>query len=158
MLDRRDHCTFITSLIWLLFGKRSADDVTFKLAPVYERKGIRSAHTAAEGFDLERQVVVTADEEVPYDRLVVSLVLARRSRRSRVSGPNTATPNRSAISTMPRMPAKPGSDFSRTRGRELSVLPRAIGVFGATVQVPHPPPATTQKAFLATRKRGLTVV
>ena len=61
VLDRRDHCTFITSLIWLPFGKRSADEVTFKLAPVYERKGIRFAHTAAEGFDLERQVVVTAD-------------------------------------------------------------------------------------------------
>jgi sulfide:quinone oxidoreductase len=72
VLDRRDHFTFIPSLIWLPFGKRSAEDVTFKLAPVYERKGIRFANTAAEGFDLERQVVITAGDEIAYDRLVIA--------------------------------------------------------------------------------------
>ena len=72
VLDRRDHFTFIPSLIWLPFGKRSAADVTFKLAPVYERKGIRFANTAAEGFDLARQVVLTAGDEIPYDRLVIA--------------------------------------------------------------------------------------
>ncbi len=72
VLDRRDHFTFIPSLIWLPFGKRSAKDVTFKLAPVYERKGIRFVHAAAESFDLERGFVLTADGEIPYDRLVVA--------------------------------------------------------------------------------------
>ena len=72
VLDRRDHFTFIPSLIWLPFGKRSAKDVTFKLAPVYERKGIRFVHAPADGFDLERRVVLTADGEIPYDRLVIA--------------------------------------------------------------------------------------
>ena len=40
VLDPRDHFTFIPSLIWLPFGLRDADDVTFPLEPLYERKGI----------------------------------------------------------------------------------------------------------------------
>jgi NADH dehydrogenase FAD-containing subunit len=72
VLDRRDHFTFIPSLIWLPFGKRSAADITFKLAPVLERKGIAFVHAAADGFDLERRVVVAGDREFPYDRLVIA--------------------------------------------------------------------------------------
>ena len=58
------------------------------------RTGLRAQghplpHTAAEGFDLERQVVVTADGEVPYDRSSLQPALAWRSRRSRVSGPKS---------------------------------------------------------------------
>ena len=72
VLNRRDHFTFIPSLIWLPFGKRSAADVTFKLAPVLERKGIRFVHAAADRFDLERRVVVAGDVEYPYDRVVIA--------------------------------------------------------------------------------------
>ena len=35
VLDPRDHFTFIPSLIWLPFGARKAEDVTFKLEPMY---------------------------------------------------------------------------------------------------------------------------
>lgn len=72
VLDRRDHFTFIPSLIWLPFGKRSAKDVTFALEPVLAKKGIRFVHAGADRFDLERRVVVAGETEHPYDRLVVA--------------------------------------------------------------------------------------
>jgi sulfide:quinone oxidoreductase len=41
VLDPRESLTFIPSLIWLPFGIRTPDDITFPLAPLYEDKGIR---------------------------------------------------------------------------------------------------------------------
>ncbi|MEZ5102106.1 MAG: FAD-dependent oxidoreductase [Thermoleophilia bacterium] len=72
VIDRRDHFTFIPSLIWVPFGIRSAEDVTFPLAPMYERKGIRFVHDRVERVDLEAQTVVAANGEHPYDRLLVA--------------------------------------------------------------------------------------
>ena len=73
VLDPRDHFTFIPSLIWLPFGTRSAEDVTFKLAPMYEKKGIRFINQAATSIDTETHTVTTADgEELDYDRLLVA--------------------------------------------------------------------------------------
>ena len=72
VLDRRDHFTFIPSLIWLPFGARQASDVTFKLAPVLERKGIRFVHAAADRIDPDRRVVIAGGTEYGYDRLVVA--------------------------------------------------------------------------------------
>ena len=46
VLDPRDHFTFIPSLIWLPFGLRQPDDITFPLAPLYESKGIRASATS----------------------------------------------------------------------------------------------------------------
>jgi sulfide:quinone oxidoreductase len=42
VLDRRADFTFIPSLVWLPFGKRQPEDITFPLAPVYERKASSS--------------------------------------------------------------------------------------------------------------------
>src|ERR1019366_4519221 len=47
VLDPRPDFTFIPSLIWVPFRGREPRDVTFPLAPVYARKGIRFIHEAA---------------------------------------------------------------------------------------------------------------
>ena len=72
VLDPRPAFTFIPSLIWLPFGKRDASDITFPLAPLYERKGIDFRNTAATGFDLGNHVVHTASEDIGYDRLLLA--------------------------------------------------------------------------------------
>jgi sulfide:quinone oxidoreductase len=73
VLDRRADFTFIPSLVWLPFGKRRPKDITFPLAPVYERKGITFRNTAATGFDLENRIVHTDDDQdIPYDKLMLA--------------------------------------------------------------------------------------
>ncbi|MFP5362962.1 MAG: NAD(P)/FAD-dependent oxidoreductase [Thermoleophilia bacterium] len=73
VLDPRADFTFIPSLIWIPFGIREPDDVTFELEPMYEKKGIRFVNEAAQSFDLERRTVTTsAGDEISYDRLLVA--------------------------------------------------------------------------------------
>jgi sulfide:quinone oxidoreductase len=73
VLDPRDDFTFIPSLIWLPFGVRDASDITFPLAPLYERRGIRFVNQAATKIDTEAHVVTTSGgEELTYDRLLVA--------------------------------------------------------------------------------------
>jgi sulfide:quinone oxidoreductase len=72
VLDPRPDFTFIPSLVWLPFGLRDAADITFPLAPLYQRKGIEFRNTAATGFDLDNHVVHTAGEDIGYDRLLLA--------------------------------------------------------------------------------------
>ncbi len=72
VLDPRSDFTFIPSLIWVPFGLRQPDDITFPLAPLYAKKGITFVPEAAEGIDLDRGVVASGSGEHPYDRLVVA--------------------------------------------------------------------------------------
>ena len=72
VLDPRADFTFIPSLIWLPFGLREAKDVTFPLAPMYAKQGIRFINEAATGFDLDARTVTTSSgQELPYDRLML---------------------------------------------------------------------------------------
>ncbi len=73
VLDPRADFTFIPSLIWLPFGMREAKDVTFPLASMYAKQGIRFIHEAATGFDLDARTVRTSSgEELSYDRLMLA--------------------------------------------------------------------------------------
>jgi sulfide:quinone oxidoreductase len=73
VLDPRSDFTFIPSLIWMPFGIRDADDVTFPLAPMYARKGIRFVNEAAARIDPGgRTVTTTGGEEIAYDRLLIA--------------------------------------------------------------------------------------
>jgi sulfide:quinone oxidoreductase len=73
VLDPRDHFTFIPSLIWLPFGIRDAEDITFPLAPLYERKEIRFVDEAAASVDVAAHSVTTASgESIDYDKLLVA--------------------------------------------------------------------------------------
>lgn len=73
VLDPRDHFTFIPSLIWLPFGTRDREDVTFPLAPLYERKGIEFVNEAAAHVDVDAHTVTTdGGREIAYDKLLVA--------------------------------------------------------------------------------------
>jgi sulfide:quinone oxidoreductase len=72
VLDPRPDFTFIPSLIWLPFGLRDAEDVTFPLAPIYQKKGIRFINDAATKIDpAEHTVTTSSGEEMSYDRLFI---------------------------------------------------------------------------------------
>ncbi len=72
VLDPREDFTFIPSLIWVPFGVRKAEDVTFPLAPLYAKKGIRFVNDAASKIDLDARVVTTVGgEELTYDYLFI---------------------------------------------------------------------------------------
>src|SRR6266568_5456334 len=65
VLDPRPDFTFIPSLIWLPFGLRDAEDVTFPLAPLYASKGIRFINEAATKIDLaDHMVTMTSGDEI----------------------------------------------------------------------------------------------
>ncbi len=73
VIEPRDHFTFIPSLIWVPFGMRDPEDVTFKLEPVYTKKGIGFINEWATGFDLDnRKVMTSGGQEVEYDSLLVA--------------------------------------------------------------------------------------
>lgn len=73
VLDPRADFTFIPSLIWVPFGIRDAEDVTFPLAPMYAKKGVRFINEAATGFDLDARIVRTSGgDELRYDRLMLA--------------------------------------------------------------------------------------
>jgi len=73
VLDPHADFTFIPSLIWLPFGMRDAADVTFPLAPMYARKGIRFINEAATSFDLAARTLATSSgQELSYDSLLLA--------------------------------------------------------------------------------------
>lgn len=72
VLDPREKFTFIPSLIWVPFGVRKAEDITFALAPMYARKGIRFVNQAAAKIDLDAHTVTAMDGTViEYDYLFI---------------------------------------------------------------------------------------
>lgn len=73
VVDRRDHFTFIPSLIWVPFGLREPEQITFPLAPLYARHGIDFVHGEAVGFDLEaRAVEMEGAAAIGYERLLIA--------------------------------------------------------------------------------------
>jgi sulfide:quinone oxidoreductase len=73
VIEPRDHFTFIPSLIWVPFGMRDPEDVTFDLEPVYSKKRIGFINEWATGFDLDgRKVMTSGGQEVSYDSLLVA--------------------------------------------------------------------------------------
>lgn len=79
VIDKNDRFTFIPSLIWVPFGWRTAEDVSFPLAPALSRQGIAFLHATAELIDPERQVVEVREpgptndrRELHYDYLLIA--------------------------------------------------------------------------------------
>ena len=68
-----DQFLFTPSLIWLPFGKRERDDLTFPVAPTLEAHGIEFIHAAATDIDpVERSVTLSDGSRRGYDYLVVA--------------------------------------------------------------------------------------
>lgn len=73
VMDPRPRFTFIPSLIWLPFGGRQPDDITFDLAGTYAKKGVRFLNEAAAQIDTSEKTVTTAGgTQLSYERLVVA--------------------------------------------------------------------------------------
>jgi sulfide:quinone oxidoreductase len=64
---------FVPSLIWVAFGRRRVEDITFDIGPVFAKHGVDFIHDEAVQIDAENRVITTAGEQrVPYDYLVVA--------------------------------------------------------------------------------------
>ena len=64
---------FMPSLIWVPFGLRKREDITFPLAPVFEKKGVAFKNLEVARIDLrERFVEDETGAKTPYDYLVIA--------------------------------------------------------------------------------------
>jgi len=73
VISPTDRFLFTPSLIWLPFGARQADDITFPVEPTLTHHDIEFVQAAATGIDPIAQTVTTSDGQVrPFDRLVIA--------------------------------------------------------------------------------------
>jgi sulfide:quinone oxidoreductase len=72
VISASDHFLFNPSLIWLPFGKRRPADITFPVAPTFERHGIEFTHAEATAIDLTSQKVSATSGTYDYDYLVIA--------------------------------------------------------------------------------------
>jgi sulfide:quinone oxidoreductase len=73
VISREESFLFMPSLIWVPFGKRSREDISFPLAPVFAKKGVEFHNRAVTRIDLARQVVDDdTGAETEYDYLVLA--------------------------------------------------------------------------------------
>jgi sulfide:quinone oxidoreductase len=67
-----DRFLFNPSLIWLPFGKRRPEDITFPVAPTFEEHGIDFVQAEATTLDLVGRKVTTTGGVYGYDYLVIA--------------------------------------------------------------------------------------
>lgn len=73
VVSPRNLFVFNPSLIWLPFGKRDREDISFDVAPVLDEHGIEFIHQAATGIDPAAQTVALNDgTSQNYDYLVIA--------------------------------------------------------------------------------------
>ena len=73
VISPSDRFLFNPSLIWLPFGKRDPQDITFPVEPTLARYGVQFVHAAAAAIDPDGKRVQTADGVwYDYDYLVVA--------------------------------------------------------------------------------------
>ena len=72
VVSATDRFLFNPSLIWLPFGKRSADQITFPLRPVFDAHGIGFVHAEATAIDPAARTVTTTGGRYYYDYLVIA--------------------------------------------------------------------------------------
>ncbi len=63
---------FIPSLIWYPFGLRDEKDISFDVRPIYADRKISFIEEAVLRFDLDRRLVITPTQEIPYDYLLIA--------------------------------------------------------------------------------------
>jgi sulfide:quinone oxidoreductase len=72
VVSASDRFLFNPSLIWLPFGKRTAGDITFPLAPTFDAHGVDFVHAEATDLDLRERKVDTTAGTYDYDYLVIA--------------------------------------------------------------------------------------
>ena len=72
VVSSRDRFVFVPSLIWVVSGDRNLEDVSFELAPAFQKKNINFVHAAAQRIDPDEQKVYLAGgSALPYDFLFI---------------------------------------------------------------------------------------
>lgn len=72
VLSRSDEFVFLPSLIWVPFGLRTREEITFLLPPVLERRGVVFHRAEVTSIDLAGRGVVTTEGRFEYDYLVLA--------------------------------------------------------------------------------------
>jgi NADH dehydrogenase FAD-containing subunit len=127
-----DRFVFNPSLIWLPFGKRDRDDVTFDVAPTYEHAGVEFVHRAAAGIDPEqKQVTLDDGSTLSYDYLVIAT--GYRNDEDVVPG---FRENATTITTLPAA-ERTGAAWNRyleSPGNIVIAASQSAGCFGAAYE------------------------
>lgn len=72
VIARQEQFVFIPSLIWIVPGWRTPEQITFDLRSSLEPKGIRFVHARADRIEAEQKQVVTDQGNFSFDYLVVA--------------------------------------------------------------------------------------
>lgn len=72
VVSASDHFLFNPSLIWVPFGKRRPQDITFPLAPTFAEHDVTFVHGEATELDLAARRVITTAGPQDYDYLVIA--------------------------------------------------------------------------------------
>jgi len=127
-----DRFLFNPSLIWLPFGKRSPEDITFPVAPTFEDHGVEFVHAEATDVDPEHKTVTVADgTKYAYDYLVIAT--GYRNKLDVVPG---LTENAVTITTLPDA-IKAGEAWKKfldDPGPVVIAATQGAGCFGAAYE------------------------
>lgn len=132
VLSASDTFLFNPSLIWVPFGKRTAADITFPVAPTFETHGIDFRHSAVERIDLAGKAVTDAAGAVHgYDYLV--LATGYRNKTDVVPG---FTENAVTITTLPdaQRAATAWRKFLEEPGDVVVAATQGASCFGAAYE------------------------
>jgi sulfide:quinone oxidoreductase len=132
VLSPSDRFVFNPSLIWLPFGKRSPEDITFPVAPTFEEHGIDFQRAAATEIDPEGNRVRTGEDTWHrYDYLVIAT-----GYRNKVDAVPGMTDNAVTITTL-RDAVRAGEQWRRFLDKPGDVVIAAsqgAGCFGAAYE------------------------
>ena len=73
VLSKSADFLFMPSLIWVPFGRRKRDDITFALEPVFNSKGVAFDNVEVTRFDLRNRTIHdSSGRQTHYDYLVIA--------------------------------------------------------------------------------------
>jgi sulfide:quinone oxidoreductase len=126
-----DRFLFNPSLIWLPFGRRRPEEITFPVAPTFEEHGIEFVHAEATEIDPDHRTVTAGGRTYGYDYLVIAT--GYRNRLDVVPG---LVDNAVTITTLPDA-IRAGEAWQRFLNRPGPVVVAATqgaGCFGAAYE------------------------
>ncbi len=132
VVSASDNFLFNPSLIWLPFGKRDSDDITFPVAPTLEDRGIEFVHAAAVQLDpVGKTVDVEGGRRFGYDYLVIAT--GYRNQDDVVPG---FRENANTITTLPdaERAAVAWTRFLDNPGDVVVAATQGAGCFGAAYE------------------------
>jgi sulfide:quinone oxidoreductase len=72
VISKSDEFLFMPSLVWVPFGLRTREDITFAVGPALEEQGVDFRHSEVIRLDLGRRMIVMRQGHEPYDYLVIA--------------------------------------------------------------------------------------